>query len=344
MRTTTAWQSSNGSLDPDRVTIERRDLRPDDVAVRIDFCGICHSDLHQIHGHAAGGSVIPGHEFVGAVTEVGAAVTRFAPGDPVAVGTIVDSCGECDMCRAGEEVYCATATRTYAHTDRVDGLPTNGGWSREYVLTEGFVFPLPADLDPAGAAPLLCAGVTVWNPLRRSGIGPGSRVAVAGLGGLGHLAVKFAAALGAEVSVISRTADKHADALALGATDLVVSGDPTHLAASAGRFDLVLDTIPAPHDLGPLLGLLRTGGNCCVVGWFAEMPVDLMGLMLGRKSLSSSATGGRPSTAEMLAFCAEHGITADVEVLPSAQVGNGLARLEKGDVRYRFVLDLADLD
>jgi alcohol dehydrogenase (NADP+) len=343
MRTTTGWLSTDGSTDLARVPIERRDLRADDVAVRVDYCGVCHSDLHQVH-RAPEGGVVPGHELVGTVTEVGTGVTAYAPGDAVAIGTIVDSCGECPACRAGQEVYCAQATFTYASPDRVDGTTTLGGYSREYVATERFVHPLPASLDPAAAAPLLCAGVTVWVPLREAGVGPGSQVAVAGLGGLGHLAVKLAAALGAEVTVLSRTPGKRADAEALGATGFVVTTDEAAVAEARGRFDLVIDTIAAPHDVGALLGLVGIGGTLSMLGWFG--PVEVMGLdlMMGGKKLASSGTAGLPATRELLAFCAEHAITADVETLPSARVGEALTRLEAGDVRYRFVLDLADLD
>jgi uncharacterized zinc-type alcohol dehydrogenase-like protein len=344
MRTTTAWQSTGGSLDLKRVRIERRELRDDDIAVRVDYCGVCHSDLHQIRRHQQG-PVIPGHEFVGTVMAAGPSVRRFSAGDRVAVGTVVDSCGTCPMCAAGQEMSCLDgATYTCASTDRVDGRRTMGGYSREYVVRESFAYPLAAKLDPAAAAPLMCAGITVWEPLRAAGIGPGSRVAVAGMGGLGHLAIKLAAALGAEVTVLSRTRDKAADARALGADDLLVTTDEDSLKSARGRFELILDTIPAKHDTEPLLRLLGFGGTLVMLGYFGPLEVNVMELTLGRKALSSSATGGRPRTAELLEFCAEHGITARVEVLRSADAGQALERLGRGDVRYRFVLDLADLD
>jgi uncharacterized zinc-type alcohol dehydrogenase-like protein len=344
MRTTSAWQSSNGSTDLARVQIERRDLREDDLAVRVDYCGVCHSDLHMIH-RATDGTVVPGHEFTGTVTAAGSAVTDFAPGDKVAVGTIVDSCGTCSACLAGRENYCeAYPTLTYNGTDRIDGSPTFGGYSREYVVRSSFAYPLPSELDPAAAAPLMCAGITVWEPLRAAGIGPGSRVAVAGLGGLGHLAVKLAVALGAEVTVLSRTADKEADAHALGASRLFLTTDSDQLAGAARSFDLILDTISAPHELKPYIDLLDLDGTISLLGFFGPVPANVMDLMMGSKKITSSGTGGRKGTAELLAFCAEHGIGADVEVLPSSQVRTALDRLERGDVRYRFVLDLADLD
>ncbi|GAA3599765.1 NAD(P)-dependent alcohol dehydrogenase [Kineosporia mesophila] len=355
MRTTTGWEyvpsdnptNGNSSTALRRGTFQRRDLREDDLAVRIDYCGVCHSDLHMVNGmlKQLGTALVPGHEFTGTVTEVGPAVTGFAVGDQVAVGTLVDSCGQCTMCRAGQENYCAQGpVVTYGGTDRVDGSLTQGGYSREYVLREKFAYRLPAGLDAAGAAPLMCAGVTMWEPLRAAGIGPGSQVAVAGLGGLGHLGVKLSAALGAQVTVLSRTPAKADDAARLGATGLLVTTDEEQLKGARGRFDLVLDSIPGPHELSPLLHLLGLDGTLAVVGYPRPAQVNLFDLVAGRRKLTSSGTGGRTGTADMLAFCAEHAITAEVQVLPSARVNEALQRLAKGDVRYRFVLDLADLD
>jgi uncharacterized zinc-type alcohol dehydrogenase-like protein len=342
MRATSGWQASDGSTALERVPIMRRGLREDDLAVRVDFCGVCHSDLHAIH---RGNVVVPGHEFSGTVTAVGPAVDGFAIGDRVAIGTIVDSCGECDMCRAGQENYCrAMATLTYNGRDRIDGTITLGGYSREYVVRDRFAYLLPDGLDPAAAAPLLCAGVTVWEPLRAAQVGPGSRVAVAGLGGLGHLAVKLAAALGAEVTVLSRAADKTDDARGLGARELLVTTDPEAMAAARGSYDLILDTISAEHPLPPYLDLLALDGTLFVLGFFGQVPLQLTSLMWGRKRIASAGTGGTRHTAELLAFAAEHGVTAEIELLPSAEVGRALDRLEAGDVRYRFVLDLSDLD
>jgi uncharacterized zinc-type alcohol dehydrogenase-like protein len=347
MRVTTGWQSTDGSTTMRRVPIERRDLRDDDIAVRVDYCGVCHSDLHAVRGliKPIAGGVVPGHEFTGTVTAAGPAVTGIAAGDRVALGTIVDSCGACSMCQAGQENYCYEgATTTYGGTDRVDGTVTKGGYSREYVVREKFAFPLPSELDPAAAAPLMCAGITMWEPMRAAGVGPGSQVAVAGLGGLGHLGVKLAAALGAEVTVLSRTPGKAADACKLGAAGLLVTTDDNQVASARGRFDLILDTISAPHDFSPLLRMAALDGTLSVLGFPLPATVPLMDLTYGRKKLSSSGTGGRLGTTQMLAFCAEHGITADIELLPSARVEDALARLDQGDVRYRFVLDLSDLD
>jgi len=344
MRTTVGWQAGRAGAELRQVPLERRDLRADDVAVRVDYCGVCHSDLDALHRAGRDAPLVPGHEFTGVVTEVGSDVTRFAVGDAVAVGNIVDSCGECPMCRQGQENFCHEfPTLTYDGTDRHDGSTTLGGYSREYVVREGFTYPLPAGLDPAAAAPLLCAGITVWEPLRALGVGPGTRVAVAGLGGLGHLAVKLAVALGAETTVISRSAGKAEDARALGAHDLVVSTDEDGMAAARDRFDVVLDTIAAPHDLGPYLRLVALDGTLSVVGHLGPVTVQTMDLLVGRKKLGSAGSGGRPATAAMLEFCAEHDVTADIELVPSKQVNEALDRLGRNDVRYRFVLDLSDL-
>lgn len=347
MRTTTGWQADPATRALRRASLQRRDLRPDDVAVRVDYCGVCFSDLHALraHGSDADGVLVPGHEFTGTVTEVGGAVTGFAPGDPVAVGNIVDSCGTCPMCRAGQENFCREfPTLTYGGSDRRDGTTTLGGYSREYLVSEGFAHRLPAGLDPAAAAPLLCAGVTVWEPLRALGVGPGSTVAVAGLGGLGHLAVKLSVALGATTSVISRSPDKAEEAYGLGADEFVVSTDAGRMEAVRDRFDVVIDTVSAPHDLAPYLTAVAMDGTLSHIGHLGPVTVDTTDLLIGRKRLSSAGSGGRPSTAAMLDFCAEHGITADIELLPSSQVNTALERLERNDVRYRFVLDMSDLD
>ncbi|WP_084546571.1 NAD(P)-dependent alcohol dehydrogenase [Glycomyces arizonensis] len=269
---------------------------------------------------------------------------RFAAGDAVAVGNIVDSCGVCRMCRAGQENFCSEfPTLTYGGTDRHDGSTTLGAYSREYVVRDRFAYPLPVGLDAASAAPLLCAGITVWEPLRALGVTAGTRVAVAGLGGLGHLAVRFAAALGAETTVISRSRSKAADAARLGAHELLVSAEETEMAAARDRFDVVIDTIAAPHDVAPYLGLVALDGTLSLLGHLGPVALQTTDLLVGRKKLSSAGSGGRPGTASMLEFCADHGIAADVEVLPSAQVNEALDRLERGDVRYRFALDMSDL-
>ncbi|MFG2500485.1 NAD(P)-dependent alcohol dehydrogenase [Streptomyces sp. NPDC048441] len=348
MRTTVSWQADGPATTLRRAPLDRRDLRPDDIAVRVDYCGVCHTDLHAVQAGDDGRSrqpLVPGHEFTGVVAETGSEVTGFAVGDPVAVGNIVDSCGTCAMCRAGQENFChAFPTLTYGGVDRHDGSTTQGGYSREYVVRAGFAYPLPSGLDPAAAAPLLCAGITVWEPLHALGVGPGTRVAVAGLGGLGHLAVKIAVALGAETSVVSRSPDKADDAHRLGAHEVLVSTDPEQMAAARDRFDVVIDTIAAPHDLGPYLRLVAMDGTLSHLGHLGPISLETTDLLIGRKKLSSAGSGGRPATAAMLAFCAEHDITADIELLPSARVNEALDRLRRNDVRYRFVLDMSDLD
>ncbi|MBO0515446.1 NAD(P)-dependent alcohol dehydrogenase [Streptomyces beijiangensis] len=350
MRTTMGWQADGPTPTLRRVPLERRELRPDDLAVRVDHCGVCHTDLHAVDSRdgaadSADPPLVPGHEFTGVVTAIGAGVTGFTVGDPVAVGNIVDSCGECAMCRAGQENFChAFPTLTYGGTDRHDGSTTLGAFSREYVVRDRFAYPLPTGLDPAAAAPLLCAGITAWEPLRALGVGPRTRVAVAGLGGLGHLAVKFAVAMGAETTVLSRSPDKADDARRLGAHGLLVSSDPEQMAGARDRFDVVIDTISAPHGLGPYLRLVAMDGTLSHLGHLGPVTVETMDLLVGRKKLSSAGSGGRPATAAMLEFCAAHGITADVEVLPSARVNEALDRLRRNEAHYRFVLDMSDLD
>ena len=331
----------------ERVTFQRRELRPDDVAVRISFCGVCHSDLHALHATAAQGGtfpLMPGHEFVGEVTGIGAEVCDFAVGDSVAVGNIVDSCGACTMCCAGQENYCVDfPTLTYGGRDRHDGSVTMGGYSTDYVVRDRFVYHRPPQLDPAAVAPLMCAGITVWEPLRRWEAGPGKRVGVVGLGGLGHLAVKFAHALGAEVTVFTTSAGKIRQATALGADNVVLSTDRDAMADQANRLDLIIDTAATAHDLAPYLRCVALDGTLCSLGHLGPVTVETTSLLIGRKSLASAGSGGRARTQEVLDFCGRHGITADVEVLPATQVQTALDRLSHNDVRYRFSLDMSAL-
>lgn len=324
--------------------IDRRDLRPDDVDVRVTHCGVCHTDLHALHADDAGAfPLVPGHEFVGEVVAVGDAVTGLAPGDAVAVGNIVDSCGVCRMCRAGQENFCAEfPTLTYGGTDRVDRTRTLGGYAERYVARESFVYRRPESLDPAAVAPLMCAGITVWEPLRAWGVGPGTRLGVVGLGGLGHLAVRLGRALGAEVTVFTTTAAKAADADRLGASRVVVSTDPEAMAAARESLDLVIDTVSAAHDLAPYLRVLDLDGTLCTLGFLGPISIETTDLLVGRKRLASAGSGGRRLTQDLLDFCGQHGVAADVEVVPAAQVDVALDRLERNDVRYRFVLDLTD--
>lgn len=324
-------------------TIDRRELREDDVQVAVSHCGICHTDLHALRGAHGPWPLVPGHEFVGEVTAVGPGVTSFAVGDPVAVGNIVDSCGRCDMCARSQENCCREfPLLTYGGTD-AEGATTLGGWSTSFVVRESFCYQRPTSLDAAAVAPLMCAGVTVWVPLRALGVGPGTRVGVAGVGGLGHLAVKLAVALGAEVTAITGTAAKAEELLALGATRVLVTSDAGAMEQARGSLDVVVDCVPVQHGLKPLLDVLDLDGTLAVVGFLGPLAVDAMDLLMGRKRLLGSGSAGRRDTQELLDFCGEHGITADVEVVPSAEVEQALERLSRGDVRYRFVLDLADL-
>lgn len=344
MTTTAGLQLSAAGVT--RVDVDRRDLRADDVDVQIDFCGVCHTDLHALHAlqQGSGADVVPGHEATGRVLAVGRDVSTTSVGDRVAVGNIVDSCGRCSMCRVGQENFCREfPTLTYGGTDRHDGSTTQGLWAGRVVVSDRFVHPLPAGLDPASAAPLLCAGVTVWEPLRALHVGPGTKVAVVGLGGLGHLAVKLAVALGAEVTVVSRTHAKGQDARDLGAHEVLLSSDEGAMSAARDRFDVIIDTVPAVHDLAPLLRLVALDGTLCVVGALERFDVSVLDLLVGRKRLTGAGSGGVPATREMLQFCADHGVTADVEMVTVGGVGTALQRLEKGDVRYRFVVDTAEL-
>ena len=344
MRTTNGWEAS-GPNELKLAPLERRELRPDDIAVRIDYCGVCHSDLQALRDHDGHSPLVPGHEFTGVISEVGEGVIAFSVGDHVAVGNIVDSCGKCAMCRAGQENFCHEfPTLTYGGTDREDGSTTLGGFSREYVVREDFAYRLPDGLETAAAAPLMCAGITVWEPLRSVGVGTGTRIAVVGLGGLGHLAVKLAVALGATTTVISRTPDKADDAHRLGAHGFIVSTDPEQMAAARESFDLVIDTVSVSHDLAPYLRLVGLDGTLSVLGYLGAVTVEVTDLLIGRKKLSSAGSGGRPATAELLQFCADNAVVPDVEVLPSSKVSAALDRLAKNDVRYRFVLDMSDLD
>ncbi|MGY1738201.1 NAD(P)-dependent alcohol dehydrogenase [Geodermatophilus sp. SYSU D00684] len=327
-------------------TIERRDVGPRDVLVEIRYAGICHSDIHTVNGDWGPQPfpVVPGHEIVGVVAEVGADVTRHRVGDLVGVGCMVDSCGECANCRNGDEQYClAGMVATYAGTDR-DGTTTQGGYSTHVVVDAGFVLRVPDGIDPAAAAPLLCAGITTWSPLRRWGAGPGRRVAVVGLGGLGHMAVKLAAAMGAEVTVLSQSLKKQEDGLRLGATHYAATSDPDTFTQLAGRFDLVVNTVSAPIDVDAYLSLLAVDGALVNVGAPAEpLSLHAMSLIGGRRTYAGSMIGGIAETQEMLDFCGAHGIGAEVEVIPADRVNDAYERVLASDVRYRFVIDTATL-
>ncbi|WEJ99348.1 MAG: NAD(P)-dependent alcohol dehydrogenase [Candidatus Sphingomonas phytovorans] len=340
-----AAQDAESPLAP--FAFERRELRDNDVAIDILYCGVCHSDLHMTRNDWGGAIYpsIPGHEIIGRVSAVGGGVTHHKIGDQVAVGTIVDSCQHCDQCLKHEEQMCREGvTLTYNGRDRITGDLTYGGYSKHIVVREEFVLALPKGLDPAHAAPLLCAGITTWSPLRTWNVVPGSRVGVIGLGGLGHMAVKLAVGLGAEVTVITRSDAKAADALALGAGRVLVSGDDAAMQAAASSFDLIIDTIPVGHDLSPYLGLLDVDSTLVIVGALAMMDsYSSLPLIMGRRRISGSPVGGTVETQEMLAFCAEKDILPDCEIVPIQQINHAFERMERGDVRYRFVIDMASL-
>jgi len=342
-----AWGTTAADRPLGPLTIERRDLRPEDVAIDLTFCGVCHSDLHAARNDwgRTRYPFVPGHEIVGTVSAVGSGVTKFAPGDMVAVGTIVDSCRRCDACTDGEEQYCREGmVGTYNGTDRVDGTTTYGGYSKTMVVAEPYLLRIPDGLDPARAAPLLCAGITSYSPLKHWGVGPGSKVGVIGLGGLGHMGVKFAHALGAEVTMITTSPDKGDDALTLGADHVLISTDRAAMKAATRSFDFLLDTIPVAHELAPYLMLLDRQGTLCIVGAIDLLPSFHSGLLLGgQRAVAGSGVGGIAQTQEMLDLCAAEGIYPECEMIRMDEINHAFERMEKADVKYRFVIDLATL-
>ncbi|WP_371927748.1 NAD(P)-dependent alcohol dehydrogenase [Lentzea sp. HUAS12] len=341
-----AAPSAGAALEP--TTIERRPLGPHDVAIAIQYCGVCHSDVHQVHGDWGDGTfpMVPGHEIAGVVTAIGPDVTKHAVGDRVGVGVIVGSCRECTMCEQGLEQYCAGSVETYAATDRYHGGgPTHGGYSTHIVTDEHFVLRVPDSLPLEAAAPLLCAGITTYSPLKHWNAGPGTKVAVLGLGGLGHLAVKIAHAMGAEVTVLSRSLSKKDDGLGLGADHFHATDDPATFDQLAGTFDLILCTVSSRLDVGAYLALLANGGTMVYLGITDEpLDVSVFSLLRGRASLAGSQIGGMAETQEMLDFCGRHGIGADVEVIGADRLNEAFERVRHGDVRYRFVVDASTFE
>ena len=331
-------------------TIARRDPTEHDVQIEILFCGICHSDVHSVRNEwsdfmSTTYPIVPGHEIVGRVTQVGSAVTKYKPGDLAGVGCMVDSDGTCPHCKTGLEQFCQNVTLTYNSPDKHKTAPvTYGGYSDSVVVDERFVLRVPPNLDLAGVAPLLCAGITTYSPLRHWGVTEGKKVGVVGLGGLGHMGVKLAHAMGAHVVVFTTSPDKKEDALRLGADEVVVSRNADEMQKHAGSFDFILDTVAAKHDINAYLNLLRLDGNITLVG-APEKPLEVaaFSLIMGRRSLSGSMIGGIAETQEMLDFCGEHNITADVEVIPIQKANEAYERLLKSDVKYRFVIDMASL-
>lgn len=328
-------------------SFERRDPRPDDVTLEVLYCGVCHSDLHNARNDWGVSSypVVPGHEIIGRVTAVGSEVTRFKVGDTVGVGCMVDSCFGCDPCDSGEEQYCPHCVYTYGHVDPKDGRVTYGGYSERMVVTERFVLKVPDGLDLAGTAPLLCAGITTWSPLRHWKVGEGSKVAVVGLGGLGHMALKLAKALGADVTLFTRSPGKEEDARRLGADHIVLSTDAGQMAAVADRFDLIIDTVPYVHDVNPYIPTLAVSGTLVLVGYLGplEPALNSAPLVMRRKAVAGSLIGGIRETQEMLDFCGAHGIVADVETIRMDEINDAYERMLKSDVKYRFVIDMSTL-
>jgi uncharacterized zinc-type alcohol dehydrogenase-like protein len=330
-------------------SIPRREPTDKDVQIEILFCGICHSDLHQVRNEWSGVMptvypCVPGHEIVGRVTKVGSAVTKYKAGDLAAVGCMVDSDGTCPDCREGMEQFCKNLTLTYNFPDKHLGGVTYGGYSESVVVDERFVLRVPPNLNLAGAAPLLCAGITTYSPMRHWGVGKGQKVGVVGLGGLGHMGVKFAHAMGAHVVVFTTSPGKAEDARRLGADEVVISRNADEMAKHAGSFNFILDAVSADHDINAYINLLRRDGNLTLVG-APEKPlaVSAFGLIMGRRSLSGSPIGGIAETQEMLDFCGKHNITSDVEIIPIQKVNEAYERLVKSDVKYRFCIDMASL-
>ncbi|MFT8686762.1 MAG: NAD(P)-dependent alcohol dehydrogenase [Novacetimonas hansenii] len=328
--------------------IARRDLLPDDVRIEILYCGICHSDLHQIRNDfgMAHYPLVPGHEIVGRVTATGSAVTRFRVGDMAAVGCIVDSCGTCSPCRHDLEQFCeAGVTFSFNSPDKHLGGMTYGGFSQSYVSKEHYTLRMPDTLDPAAAAPLLCAGITVYSPLKHWNAGAGKVVGIIGIGGLGHVAIRIARAMGAHVVVFTTSPEKMEDARRLGAHDAVLSTDPEQMKRFASRVNMLLDTVSAKHDVNMYLQLLAIDGSLVLVGLPPEpLEVGAFNVVVGRRSFSGSNIGGIAETQEMLEFCAEHQITADIELIRADEINAALERLERNDVRYRFVVDMSTLN
>jgi uncharacterized zinc-type alcohol dehydrogenase-like protein len=343
-----AARSASSGMAP--YTIQRRAPHPQDVQLEILFCGVCHSDLHQVRDEwqmvmPTVYPLVPGHEIVGRVTAVGSAVKKFKEGDIAAVGCMVDSCRKCASCLAGEEQYCEVGmTLTYNAEDKILGGVTYGGYSDSIVVDEKYVLRVPNKLDPAGTAPLLCAGITTYSPLRHWKVGKGQKVGVVGLGGLGHMGLKFAKAFGAHVVLFTTSPNKTADAIALGADEVVISKNAAEMQKHAGSFNFILDTVSADHDLNAYLQLLKRDGTMALVG-APDKPAGVyaFSLLMGRRSLAGSAIGGIRETQEMLDFCAEKGITADIEKIKIQQIDEAYERLLKSDVKYRFVIDMASL-
>jgi uncharacterized zinc-type alcohol dehydrogenase-like protein len=347
-RTARAWAAQSAASPLAPASIERREPLPSDVEIDILYCGVCHSDLHQVRNewHNSIYPVVPGHEIVGRVTRVGSAVSKFKAGDLAGVGCMVDSCRTCDACRRGLEQYCEPgATYTYNSVDPHLGGPTFGGYSERVTVDEAFVLRISDRVNLAATAPLLCAGITTWSPLRHWKVGPGQKVGIIGLGGLGHMGVKFARAFGAHVVLFTTSPGKVADGLRLGAHEVVVSRDAEAMARQTASFDFILDAVSAAHDVNVYLELLKIDGTLTIVGVPEQpLPIEPFSVIGGRHRFAGSGIGGIQETQEMLDFCAEHDIACDIEMIRIDQINEAYARMLKGDVRYRFVIDMASLD
>lgn len=343
-----AYGTEAADADLKEMNINRRAVTSKDIEIEILYCGVCHSDLHTARNDW-GFTVypaVPGHEIVGKVTKVGSEVTKLKVGDLAGVGCLVDSCHTCDSCKNDLEQYCLTGfTGTYGSADKHLGGYTYGGYSQKIVVDEHFVLKVPSNLDLAAVAPLLCAGITTWSPLRHWKVTKGSKVAVVGLGGLGHMAIKLAKGLGAEVTLFSRTPDKEKDALALGADAVIISTDSDQMNSVNGKFDLIIDTVPYVHDVNPYVGTLNINGTLVLVGYLGGLEpfLNTVPMILGRKSVAGSVIGGIAETQEMLDFCGEHNIVSEIEIIKMQDINNAYERMLKSDVRYRFVIDMASL-
>jgi uncharacterized zinc-type alcohol dehydrogenase-like protein len=346
MAPTPALSAPSAGAPFDTTTIERRELGARDVRIEIKFCGICHSDIHQVKDEW-GGSIfpmVPGHEIAGVVAEVGSAVERLSSGDRVGVGCLVDSCGECEYCEAGEEQFCTKGAVPTYNGREYDGEPTFGGYSQQVVVDERFVVKIPDSLELQDAAPLLCAGITTYSSLKHWHVREGMKVAIVGMGGLGHVAVKIAAAMGAEVTVLSQTLNKQEDGLRFGAKHYYATSERETFKALRSSFDLILNTVSANLDLDRYLSLLRVDGTLVSVGAPSQPDTfRAFSLISGRRSMAGSPIGGLPETQEMLDFCAEHGVKPEIELISAGDVGDAYGRVERSDVRYRFVIDVATI-
>lgn len=343
-----AFGAASKDDDLKEMTIDRRSLQPKDIEIDILYCGVCHSDLHTARNDWGGTKypAVPGHEIVGKITRVGEGVTNFKVGDLAGVGCLVDSCQECESCKQDLEQYCENgSTATYNGKDKYLHQQTFGGYSEKIIVDENFVLTIPENLDLKAVAPLLCAGITTWSPLKHWNVKEGSKVAVIGLGGLGHMAIKLAKGLGAEVTLISRSPDKIQDGLDLGADSVVISTYENEMKAAAGKFDLIIDTVPYDHDINPYISTLNVSGTLVLVGFLGKMEESLLTapMVLGRKSVAGSLIGGIKETQEMLDFCGEHNILPEIEMINIQDINEAYERMLKSEVRYRFVIDMQSL-